>query len=83
MSIIKIQLSTDRNTGDIDISIKAECSLQEFDLATNMMMGKLAASSVDGMERLTVMMSDIAEAITQSKVADTLDAISHQDEDNK
>lgn len=58
MSQIKIKMHTDTN-GDIDISMKAECNLNELEVATGYLMAALVSNSTTGLDVLEELLKDI------------------------
>ena len=58
MSKIVINLKT-TSDGDIDIDMKAECKLNELEVATGYLMGALATNSTTGMDVLEALLEDI------------------------
>ena len=58
MSQIKIKLNTSSD-GDINIDMKAECNLNELEVATGYLMGALASQSTTGIEVLEQLLKDI------------------------
>lgn len=63
MSKIVINLHTDKISGDITIEAKAECNLNELEVATGFLMGQLASGSTTGWEVLSALMVDIEKAM--------------------
>jgi hypothetical protein len=68
MSQIKIKLHTSQE-GDIDIDMKAECNLNELEVATGYMMAALVNQSTTGLEVLTQLLEDIKNG---DRTADTI-----------
>lgn len=68
MSQIKIKLHTSQE-GDIDIDMKAECNLNELEVATGYMMAALVNQSTTGLEVLTQLLEDIKNG---DRAADTI-----------
>lgn len=62
MSYIKIDLKTEKTTGDISIGIKTNCTLNELEVATGTLMGALATKSTTGVEVIKSLLKDIEEA---------------------
>ena len=58
MSFIKIDLGTNEE-GDIAISMKAECNLNELEVATGYLMGALVSQSTTGLEVVEALIEDI------------------------
>ena len=68
MSQIKIKLNTSPD-GDISIDMKAECNLNELEVATGYLMGALVSQSTTGIEVLEQLLEDIKNG---NRTADTI-----------
>lgn len=61
-------MGTEKESGDISIEMKAECTLNELEVATGYLMGALASQSTSGIEVLEALVKDIKDA---ERTADT------------
>jgi hypothetical protein len=64
MSKIKLELHTNDN-GEVEVSLKGACTVQELEIATGFMMIQLATSSTTGWEVLSSIMSEIETNMAQ------------------